>query len=137
MSDLRSRIVRLAHARPELRPHLLPLVEGSKQAASGVPSVAVDLLVGYLRALKLESAGVELGLLDVVRPGLRANKSLIDVALFNPDGTSPWVIAFSLSGKYVFAHHIVDGGGPADRSVRLEMDPAQDKALLVRLMSVG
>ena len=32
MSDLRTRLIRLAHSRPDLRPHLLPLV---RQAAGG------------------------------------------------------------------------------------------------------
>jgi hypothetical protein len=33
MSDLRSKVIRLAHTKPELRPHLLPLLTQSKQAA--------------------------------------------------------------------------------------------------------
>jgi len=46
MSDrkLRSRIIRLAHAKPELRPHLLPLV-ASKRAQE---VDAVEALRGYL-----------------------------------------------------------------------------------------
>jgi len=39
MSDLRSRIIRLAHTNPDLRPHLLPLVSGRVAAVEITPSM--------------------------------------------------------------------------------------------------
>lgn len=33
MSDLRKKVIRLAHLNPALRPHLLPLLKEQKQAA--------------------------------------------------------------------------------------------------------
>jgi hypothetical protein len=61
MSDLRSKIIRLAHQNPELRPHLLPLV--TRTAASSVlqrvaellPYDYTSLLVGVSTGLKTPS----------------------------------------------------------------------------------
>lgn len=43
MSDLRSKVIRLAHQNPELRPHLMPLL---KEAAKSTPS---DLDYAFFR----------------------------------------------------------------------------------------
>lgn len=46
MSDLRARVIRLAHERPDLRPHLLPLLNAqTKVAWSRLPDDAFDF--GY------------------------------------------------------------------------------------------
>jgi len=43
MSTLRSKIIRLAHQKPELRPHLLPLVSTGKQA--GGPDIDNEMVI--------------------------------------------------------------------------------------------
>ena len=72
MSDLRSKIVRLAHARPDLRPHLLPLVS-ERVAGRGIPfhdlPAADDLRDGFRRLTRVwssqsEATGALLVLLD-------------------------------------------------------------------------
>lgn len=59
MSDLRSKIVRLAHARPDLRPHLLPLVT-DRVAGRGIPfhglPAADDLRDGFRRLTRVWSS---------------------------------------------------------------------------------
>ena len=56
MSDLRSKIVRLAHARPDLRPHLLPLVTdrvaGRGVAIDDLPE-AEELRDGFRRLTRV------------------------------------------------------------------------------------
>lgn len=49
MSDnLRSKVIRLAHQQPALRPHLLPLLmEGSRVAAASVSDEDMDALRDY------------------------------------------------------------------------------------------
>lgn len=52
---LRSKLIRLAHARPDLRPHLLPLLHTAsveKQALAEVGGIIIDQM-GGLRRLKL------------------------------------------------------------------------------------
>jgi len=48
---LRSKLIRLAHAKPELREHLLPLL---KEAASGLDLYKANKIVG-----KLNGAGID------------------------------------------------------------------------------
>ena len=43
MSTLRNKVIRLAHAKPELRPHLLPLVSTGKQA--GGPDIDNEMVI--------------------------------------------------------------------------------------------
>jgi len=48
MTDLRSKVIRLAHQNPELRPHLLPLLKESK-TASPFPRVKREIEEDYKR----------------------------------------------------------------------------------------
>jgi len=48
MSTLRSKVIRLAHAKPELRPHLLPLVARRRKEAWGAAEKLPDYLHGTL-----------------------------------------------------------------------------------------
>lgn len=55
--SLRGKIIRLAHAKPELRKHLLPLVRGQRQAASKTPNRTKSLkwVEGKIRSLDVHS----------------------------------------------------------------------------------
>lgn len=52
MSTLRSKVIRLAHANPSLRPHLLPLLAGGSRVAAADVDDFVD---GYVEAMLFSS----------------------------------------------------------------------------------
>jgi hypothetical protein len=60
-NDLRSRAIRLAHANPELRPHLLPLLSGVEKSASD----------DYIQVGDLVSARSSKGTMDVTVVSVR------------------------------------------------------------------
>jgi hypothetical protein len=45
MSDLRSKIIRLAHQQPALRPHLLPLLKEAAKAPAKLKGKKLDALI--------------------------------------------------------------------------------------------
>jgi hypothetical protein len=49
MSDLRNKIIRLAHANPELRPHLLPLLKEGTQEKSALREMSLDEIEAVLQ----------------------------------------------------------------------------------------
>lgn len=54
MSDLRSRLIRLAHANPNLRPDILPLITGDRRTASTVHVAAKDTMDFVTWALRTQ-----------------------------------------------------------------------------------
>lgn len=49
MSNLRNKIIRLAHENPELRPHLLPLLRESSQDKAALREMSLDEIEGVLQ----------------------------------------------------------------------------------------
>lgn len=61
MSDLREKIIRLAHEHPEFRKDLLPLLDGGKVASSGMAVGAVRDFIARLQDLVLDLRDASLG----------------------------------------------------------------------------
>lgn len=62
-SPIRSRLIRLAHARPDLRPHLLPILASEGDAAAG--SDGYYMTSQYLRQMADQTAEMA----QAVQPG--------------------------------------------------------------------
>ena len=59
MSDLRTRLIRLAHSNPELRPHVLPLVAAAKLPVADLAKMMAERVVrtdGYADEAALMSS---------------------------------------------------------------------------------
>jgi len=127
MSDLRSKIIRLAHVSPELRPHLLPLLkEGGRQkkprktfsmrtTADGFvlkdkvsgkstthkvnPYWLKSLRGGYMGARDMDDVGVLEGLLQKLDKGIKAFKKPLSQQMHVPKGhPDAWMSDLSGSG---------------------------------------
>jgi hypothetical protein len=81
MSDLRSKVIRLAHTKPELRPHLLPLLTGqSKQAAKPSPKDKAEFEKLFKKMMAAaESPGDQDDLEDLKESFLAGEVSLKDI----------------------------------------------------------
>lgn len=82
MSDLRSKIIRLAHANPELRPHLLPILTSAVRVAGRLP--LPDLEKGdTMKGAKAYMSLLRTQILSGSEPDSPAREALIDEAKRN------------------------------------------------------
>ena len=63
MSDLRSKVIRLAHARPELRGQLLPLLKQAAKAPAKLTGKKLDALIS--KTYSVLGNGVRIMLMDI------------------------------------------------------------------------
>lgn len=79
MSDLRSKVIRLAHQNPELRPHLLPLLKEARQI--GEPRSGGE--IGVLEEVK---EGVNNYIAYTFKAGANLKNALKEIErYYNPD----------------------------------------------------
>lgn len=99
MSDLRTRLVRLAHADPSLRPHLLPILASTaKQAAGG--RIALDVVTDATNLTDLGGGNWAVdGICTVNAPGMPATSFRFERFALAHSETSGWTAAVVAAGR--------------------------------------